>query len=334
MNSEWGVSDAAERLHRESLVWDMVWPLEPWCGNSWDKVAQFRAAGYNVLSLTLAGDNHNIGETTQRVAAARREVLARDDECILVESVDDISRAQIEGKLAIAFHFEGTRCFERNLDVIESFYQLGVRHTLLAFNQSNSAGGGCAEKVDGGLTNFGRLLVAEMERVGMLLDLSHTGRRTAMDALDIVTQPAVFTHSNADAVTPHFRNIEDEQAKACAATGGLVGVSSSNEYLGVETSNVDAIFRHIDYYVGLLGPDHVGLGFDVVFDPVALSDWIRTRPDEWPGKDDPAWTGFTYALPQDAPKVTELMLQHGYDQDSIRKILGGNYMRVCSQVWK
>lgn len=333
MTQTWGISKDAARIHRESLVWDMVWPLEPWCGNGWDKLSRFHAAGYNLISVTLAGDNHNIGEATQRVAAARAEVLSQPDELVLVESVADVLRAKTEGKLAVAFHFEGTRCFERNLDVVEIFYKLGVRHTLLAFNQANSAGGGCAEKTDGGLSNFGRQLVAEMERVGMLLDLSHTGRRTAMEALEIATRPAVFTHSNSDAVASHFRNLEDEQAMACAATGGLVGVSSSNEYLGVEQSNAEAIFRHIDYFVELLGPDHVGLGFDVVFDAVALSDWIRTRPDEWPGKDDPAWPGFTYGLPEDGPRVTEIMLQHGYDETSIRKILGENYVRICNEVW-
>lgn len=328
------VAGEAARIHAESLVWDMVFPLEPWCGNDWDKLARFQRAGYDVISITLAGDNHSISEAVQRVAAARREVLGRPEDLVLVESVDDVCRARDEGRLAVAFHFEGTRCFERNLDVIETFYRLGVRHTLLAFNQGNSVGGGCAERSDGGLTNFGRLLVAEMERVGMLLDLSHTGRKTAMDALEIATRPAVFTHSNADAVARHFRNLPDELAKACAATGGLVGVSSSNEYLGVQQSNPEAIFWHIDYYVQLLGPDHVGMGFDVVFDSKVLSDWIRTRPDEWPGKDDPAWPGFTYAIPEDGARVTELMVRNGYDEVSIHKILGENYVRICREVWK
>jgi membrane dipeptidase len=334
MLDRWGISEEAARIHRDALVWDMVWPLEPWCGNGWDKLERFHAAGYDFISVTLAGDNHNISEAMQRVAAARTQVLSRPHELVLVETVEDVARARAEGKLAVGFHFEGTRCFERNLETIEAFYKLGIRLSLLAFNQGNSVGGGCAEKADGGLTNFGRLLVVEMERVGMLLDLSHTGRRTAMDALEIATQPAVFTHSNSDAVAAHFRNLEDEQALACAATGGLVGVSSSNEYLGVDISNVEAIFRHIDYFVELLGPDHVGLGFDVVFDAVALSDWIRTRADEWPGKDDPKWPGFTYGLPEDAPRLTELMIKHGYDEESIRKILGENYRRVCTQVWK
>lgn len=330
----WGVNPDAGSLHGNALVWDMVWPLEPWCGNGWDKLPRFQDAGYDVISVTLAGDNHNIGEAVQRVAAARREVLGRGDTLVLAESAADIQRARAAGKLAVAFHFEGTRCFERNLDVVETFYKLGVRHTLLAFNQTNSAGGGCAENADGGLSGFGRKLVAEMERVGMLLDLSHTGRRTSMDALEIATRPVVFTHSNSDAIARHFRNLDDEQVRACAATGGLVGVSSSNEYLGVERTTPEAIFRHLDYYVELVGPEHVGLGFDIVFDPVALSDWIRTRPDEWPGKDDPDWPGFNYAVPEDAPRLTELMMNHGYTESDIRKILGENYLRICSETWR
>ncbi|MEE4218794.1 MAG: membrane dipeptidase [Xanthomonadales bacterium] len=331
-STQWAAGEAA-RIHAGSLVWDMVFPIEPWCGNGWDKLGRFHETGYDVISVTLAGDNHSISEAVQRVAAARREVLGRPDELVLVESVNDVHKARKEGRLGVAFHFEGTRCFERNLDMIEAFYQLGIRHTLLAFNQGNSVGGGCAERSDGGLTNFGRLLVEEMERVGMLLDLSHTGRKTAMDALEMATHPAVFTHSNADAVASHFRNLPDDLAKACAATGGLVGVSSSNEYLGVERSSPEAIFRHVDHYVQLLGPEHVGLGFDVVFDAKALSDWIRTRPDEWPGKDDPTWPGFTYGLPEDGLRLTELMVVNGYDEKAIRKILGKNYMRVCEEVW-
>lgn len=329
-----GISKEARNLYEQALVWDMVWPLEPWCGNDWDKLSRFQDAGYHCLSITLAGDNHNISEAMQRVAAARREIAGRSESVMLVESVADVQEARDQGKLAVAFHFEGTRCFERNLDLIEAFYKLGVRHTLLAFNQTNSAGGGCAEKVDGGLSNLGRNLVAEMQRVGMLLDLSHTGRRTAMDALEIATKPVVFSHSNADAIAKHFRNIEDEQVRACAASGGLVGVSSSNDYLGVDVSSPEAIFRHLDYYCELVGAEHVGLGLDIVFDATALSDWIRKRPDEWPGADDPAWPGFNYAVPTDVQLLTELMVSHGYAKADIRKILGENYLRICNAVWR
>lgn len=329
----WQVSPAVAALHRDALVCDMVWPLEPWCGNDWDRLEQFHAAGVDLVSLTLAGDNHNVSETVQRVAAARHKVFSAPEQFVLVESTADIEQAKAGGRLAVGFHFEGTRCFERNTDLVETFYRLGVRHALLAFNQGNSVGGGCGERADGGLTRFGEQLVAEMNRVGMIVDLSHTGRQTTLDAMAITTRPVLFSHSNAAGLVPHFRNIDDVQVRACAASGGMVGVSSSSEYLGEKVSSAQAMFRHIDYYVNLVGPEHVGLGLDIVFDHSALNAWIRTRPDEWPGTEAPDWPGFRYATPADYPALTGLMLDAGYAQNDIRGILGGNFLRVCAANW-
>jgi membrane dipeptidase len=286
-----------------------------------------------VLSLTIAGDDHTIGQAMARVAAARSRI-AREPGVVLAESVDDILAAQAAGKLALTLHFEGTRCFERNLDVVEAFYRLGVRHTLLAFNASNSAGGGCAEKQDGGLTAFGRRLIAEMERVGMMLDLSHVGARTSLEAIEAATRPVVFSHSNAAAVTPHYRNLTDEQIRACAATGGLVGLSGSSDYLGDATASTAAMFRHLDHIVELVGVDHVGLGLDLVFDAEAVSNFARARADEWPQARDPAWPGFRYARPAQLVELVGLMLDHDYRESHIAKFLGGNHLRVARAVWK
>lgn len=331
--SDWQVSETAASLHGDALTWDMVYPIEPWCGNGFDKLARYKAAGFNLVSLCLAGDNHNIGEAIQRIGSARRVILNDPQHYVLVSSVDDIRRAREEDKLAIYLHCEGTRCFERNLDMVEVFYALGIRHTLLAFNQTNSAGGGCAEKTDGGLSNFGRLLVAEMERVGMIVDLSHTGRKTSLEAMEIATRPMIFSHSVADKVNSHFRNLTDEQIKACAETGGTIGMSGSNAYLGDPQSSNEAIFRHIDYIAELVGTEHIGLGLDLVFDADALNAWIRTRPDEWPGADAPDWEGFHYAVPEQVPALTELMLNRGYSETQIRGILGENWLRVCREIW-
>lgn len=326
--------DKAERLYADSIVWDMVWPLEPYCGNDFSALTRFKDCGYTLISLTVAGDNHNISEAAQRVAAIRRQVLDNADAYVLVETVADVQRAKAEDKLAIALHFEGTRCFERNLDMIEAFYQLGVRHTLIAFNNSNSAGGGCAEAVDGGLTAYGRLLVAELERVGMLLDLSHTGEKTSLDALEMATRPTVFTHSNAARLTPHYRNLTDEQISACAKTGGLVGISGSSGYLGDLDTKIETVFKHMDYMVQLVGPKHVGLGLDIVFNADELNKWIRTRPEEWPGTSDPDWPGFRYVQPEQVSGLCELMLRAGYADGDVVNILGGNYMRICADVWE
>ncbi len=323
----------AEALLRDALVWDNVWPLEPWVGNDLDRFETFRTAGYDVISLTVAGDNHNAAEALARVAAVRRR-LRDQPGARLVEGLDDIAAARAAGELAVLLHFEGTRCFERNLDLVAAFYRLGVRHTLLAFNQANSAGGGCAEASDGGLTRFGRALVAEMERVGMLLDLSHCGRRTSLDALAAASRPAVFSHSNCDAVFPHYRNLSDEQIRACAATGGLVGLSGSSMYLGDPAAGSAALFRHLDHIVQLCGPEHAGLGLDVVFDAEVLMEWMRGRPEEWPDAAEKDWPGVRYARPAQLAELVELMLRAGYGEATVRGVLGENLERVCRAVWR
>ena len=328
----------ALELLKSSVVWDNVWPVDlpgnESVGNRWDQLQRFANAGVGAVGLTLAGDNHNSAEALRLTGWARNEIRTRSSQLALAQSIDDIMAARRDGKLAIVLQFEGTRCFERDLNLIEIFYALGVRQVILAFNNANCTGAGCAEPVDGGLTSYGRRFIAEAERVGMLVDLSHVGRRTSLDALAVATKPMVFSHSNSTAVHPNFRNIDDEQASACARTGGLVGISGSSEYLGDLQCRSETLFRHLDHYVQLIGADHVGLGFDVVFDADPLSRWVRSRPDEWPMARDPAWPGFRYAVPEQIVDLVALMLSHGYPEAAIKGILGLNHVRICGRVWK
>jgi membrane dipeptidase len=326
------ISLQAAQLHADAVIWDNVWPLEPWCGNDYGTLGQFLDSGVTVISLTLAGDNHNISEAVQRVAAARRKILSDPQHFLLVERITDVFEAKRTARLALTFHLEGTRCFERNLDMVELYSRLGVHHALLAFNAGNSVGGGCAERSDGGLTAFGRRLVAEMERVGMLVDLSHTGCRTGFDAMEAATKPVLFTHSNSAVLHPHFRNLSDDQVRACAATGGAVGVSGSSQYLGDSQASTESILRHIDHYVQTVGPRHVVLGLDLVSDAAAVDAYMRARPEEWPMTRDPGWPGCQYARPSQLPELTEGMLKRGYGSDAILDILGRNYLRLYRNV--
>jgi membrane dipeptidase len=328
----------AAALVRSALVWDNVFPInlpgEVQLGNSWDALQSFRDAGVDVVSITLAGDNHNLSQAFSLCAWAHRELRARENRLLLVKNLADIERARVSGRLAIILHFEGTRCFERDPRVIELFYDLGIRQSLIAFNQQNSAGGGCADPEDGGLTPYGQRLIREMQRVGMLVDLSHVGQRTSLDAIAVATRPVVFSHSNARALCPSFRNLTDEQIRACARSGGVVGVSGSSEYLGDLACSSETVFRHIDYLASCVGVDHVALGLDVVFDPDSLSAWARGRPEEWPMTKDPHWAGFRYAQPGQITHVVELMLQAGYSEADARKVLGENWLRVCAATWQ
>lgn len=323
----------AQSLYASAIVWDNVFPLEPWVGNDLDALGKLKAAGFTAVSLTIAGDNHSIGEAVQRVAAARRQIAARPDFRPLL-SVEDVRAAKREGRLAVGLHFEGTRCLERNLDMIAVYRALGVMHNLLAFNQGNSVGGGCGEAGDGGLTRFGRRVVAEMQRVGMLVDLSHTGAKTSLDAFAMATKPMVISHSNCRAVHEHWRNVTDEQIRACAATGGLVGLSGSSEYLGDPAASTEGMLRHVQHVADLVGPAHLGLGFDFVFDSDALNNWIRGRPEEWPGTDSPDWPGFRYARPAQAEELAEALLARGWRDAEVLGLLGGNHLRVCDAAWQ
>lgn len=338
MQIESAHAERARQLLKSSVVWDNVWPVDlpghESVGNTWDQLDRFAAAGVTAIGLTLAGDNHNSAEALRLTAWGRSELRARDSKVMLAQSVADIVEAKRIGKLAVVLQFEGTRCFERDLNLIDAFYAMGVRQTLLAFNNANCTGSGCAEKVDGGLTSYGRRFIREAERVGMLIDLSHVGRQTSLDAFAMAQRPMVISHSNANAVHSSFRNVDDVQAAACADTGGLVAISGSSEYLGDTQCRTETLFRHLDHYVQRLGASHVGIGLDIVFKPEPLNRWARNRPEEWPMTQDPSWPGFSYAMPEQVVELVGLMLANGYPEAAVEDILGRNYLRVCSQVWR
>ena len=150
----------------------------------------------------------------------------------------------------------------------------------------------------------------------------------------MATKPAVFSHSNCNAIHPHFRNLTDAQIRACAATGGLLGLSGSSIYLGDDSVRSESLFRHLDHVVQLVGAEHACLGLDVVFETEPLNRFMRARPEEWPDAARPDWPGVHYAQPTQLVELTELMLGAGYGETAIRGILGQNLMRVCGAVWR
>ena len=329
------VTDHAETLYNESLVWDMVWPWEPWCGNDFDRLSLFRDTGFNVLSMSIAGDRFNLSESIKRIAETRSRIYAIDY-VRLCENVEDIKSARDQGQLAVLLHFEGTMPLELDLNMIEVFYKLGVRHNLLAFNNANNVGGGAMDtgERDGGLTAFGKKVVREMERVGMLVDLSHVGHRTALETLELAENPCLYTHSNPAALFEHPRNISDQEITACAATGGLVGIPGSSMYHGDTACKPQTLFRHLDHIVQLVGSAHAGLGLDYFFDTKRLSQFMRNRPEEWPEASASNWPGVKSARLEDVLLLTQEMVGAGYSDQDVRNILGENYIRICSQVWK
>lgn len=291
-----------------------------------------RSLGLSVLCLNIGFDLTQFEENIRVLAHFRHFVQRHPDRYLLIDTVADIHEAKRSNRLGVCFDLEGTRALGDQLSMVELFYQLGVKWMLMAYNRNNSVGGGCQDE-DSGLTPFGRDVLDEMVRVGMVPCCSHTGWRTVMQVMEHVPGPVIFSHSNAHALHNHPRNISDELIKACAAKGGVVGINGLSPFLGAGGNPVELMFRHIDHVVQLVGADHVGLGLDYVYDMKELEDFIKSRPDLFPPeKGYSADIGF--AAPESIPALIDTMLDHGYSHETIVKIMGGNHLRVAAAVWK
>ena len=327
---------AAKALIRDSVVWDNTFPFGPLCGTQ-DAHARtlekMRAIGYTCVALTTASDEEDMAAAMKKIAADNRFFQEHADRYLRVEHADDVARAKSEGKLGVVYSFQGTLPFDRDAGFVEMYYRLGVRMALMAYNQKNHVGDGCHERTDSGLSRLGVEVVREMNRVGMIVDCSHTGYRTTMDVFEVATGPVVFSHSNARALVDHERNIRDDQALACARTGGVIGLNGIGFFLGGNDSSAANLFRHLDHFVQLVGAEHVGLGIDVVSDMTPLMDLVNRNKAKYP--DESGYTSTPAAGgPELIPEVTEVMLAHGYRDDDVRGILGGNWLRVARQVWR
>lgn len=322
-------------------VWDMT---VPWLPVYWDidVLARYKRAGFTFVSATLQ-DWPPTFQGMRRCVERFREIAKAEAAWLTFgTSLDDIDRGRREGKLVLGLNSQETRIIEDDLSRVAALHELGVRHMLLAYNVRNLVADGCAEAADAGLSNFGRRLVREMNRVGIIVDCSHTGRRSSLEAIEISERPVIFSHSNAYSVCAHIRNIHDDQIRACADRGGVIGVVGVGAFLGSVTPRPDDLFRHVDYVSSLVGPQHVGLGTDYVsILPVQehAAAWAARACDlrTWPAPID-AWrdpTGTqipfeeTHCLPPEGLlALVGIMLNHGYSESVIQGILGANFRRV------
>lgn len=323
-------------LYDEALVWDQhaCLPLRPE-ESAVEELALYAKSGVDFVSINVGMDSTPPLDALKVLSAFRHGVLQREDRFALVGSAPDVARAKAAGRLAVAFDLEGTEPVDGSLDMIQTYYGLGVRTMLIAYNEPNRAGGGCHGDPQLGLTTFGQAVVKEMNRIGMLVDATHCSRRTTFDLFELSATPVVLSHSVPAGVKQHPRNVDDEQMLACAQTGGVIGINGVGIFLGDNDASTESLVRAIDYAVQLVGPEHVGLGLDFVFDRAELSAFIEANATTFP-------SGFGYtengpvhfASPDQLPAVTSALGVLGYPDDAIMGILGGNFYRVANQVWR
>ncbi len=286
-------------------------------------------AGFTVVSINVGFADMTWSDHLKILTFIRGWVAQRPKSYRLVSSVDDVDRCLADGKLGIVFDVEGMVPVQDDASRIETLYQMGVRWMLIAYNRNNKAGGGCMDD-DCGLTDIGRAVISEMNRVGMVLCLSHTGRQTAIEAIEYSASPTIFSHSNPNSVHHHVRNVHDDIIKQCAAKGGVIGISGIGLFLGASTDLLTAWVDQVEYVLDLVGPNHVGIGLDYVFDTGELRQHIKSNPSLYPQ----TFGNLEMLAPECLPALIEAMLRRGVSESDLRKLLGLNWRRIAQQVWR
>jgi membrane dipeptidase len=325
--SDLQISGRARELLKDALVWDAHAGFSSTPDQDLSQLSRYIDGGVDFLSINIGYDAFPWDHTVRTVAAYRHWLLQHGDQYVVVDGIKDIDRAKAEGKLAVAFDLEGAVALGGQLSMLAVYRKLGVRQMHFVYNLNNEAGGGCQDD-DQGLTDFGRSLVDEANRLGIVLDCSHVGYRSSLEVIDRSAEPVVFSHSNSKAVVDHPRNITDEQMHAVASRGGLVGVTGVGRFLGDPEARSSTFVHAVDIAVQTVGIDHVCIGLDYTWKRGAAFSKFRAF---WP--EEHYHGTFAYLGPHQLPEITELLLRRGYEEKDIRALFGGNYYKLARQVW-
>jgi membrane dipeptidase len=315
--------------------------------SNWDSPAVYeslRAGGVTAINATIA-TWEGFAETLDNISAWSARLKERSDSIALVETVDDILEAKRSGRTGIILGWQNATPIENDLNRLGLFHSLGVRIVQVTYHERNLLGNGCYERRDDGLSHFGVDAVAEMNRLGILVDLSHVGEKTTLDAIETSRKPVAFTHANARSYHDVLRNKTDEALRALADRGGVVGVTCIVTFLrtGYE-STVDDYAEAIDDMVGRVGIEHVGIGTDYTQDqPESFWRYIGSQQGtKYPSTFDDGTARYQdqqlypkgLETPDKLPDLADALARRGHGSAAIEKILGGNWLRIFRDVWE
>jgi len=359
----WPASEAAKAFVAETVVIGML--ASPY-GTGWSENQQLltyfeeaRAAGITGHSMTLAAASHNWDELLRQHHAFRSAMAEEPDKYVFVRHTRDIEAAHIQGKTAVIWNSQTSTILEEDLSRMAALKDMGIASMILAYNDRFRTGSGSLAAYNGmddGLTTWGKAVLDEMVKYGIILDLSHTGNRTAMDAMDHMEKhhpdvPYVFTHSlpaglyvNEQNATERgcYRNISDEEAIRAAKSGGYVSPTFTEWMIdGIWPDDLTPkqAADMIDYYAKLVGVDHVGIATDDMFDTELIVAFAKKNAAMY---NDGGYmiNAFNNGADDSAPlsrilaAVTDELWSRGYTNEDLAKIYGGNKMRVFQQVWE
>jgi len=332
-----------QELHRQAFIVDAHFDLAPDVAHQRERGApqvigsqyleRFREGGFDLIVSSIFIENYFLPEMGLRRALDQISHLSEelDDLCdafLLCRSLTDIQTVRADGRIGLLLSLEGADPLQNDLKLLRIFYDLGVRGLGLTWSRRNYAADGCSftpepEAHPGGLTDFGRALVRKAEQLGMLLDVSHMNEAGFWEVMQTTTRPVIASHSNCRALADTPRNLTDDQIKALAAAGGVMGMNAISAFVGDASRRrgVEDMLNHVDHVATLVGIAHVGLGLDFCSgfkNYLSLPHALDTY-DVLPGH-------------QDLKKFTAGLVERGYSDENILQVLGGNFMRIYEQV--
>jgi len=322
-----------------ALIMDAMGELRP----EYDAalLREMLASGLDSVTVTLC-DPKFLGAEALDVAVNGlleydRAVEAQPDLLLKATSIADLDRATRSGRIAVFYLFQNSEQFGDDLDRVAMFYRLGLRSCQVTYNTRNRAGVGCLEEGDdGGLTDFGRELVDTMNAMGMLVDLSHANMPTMLDTIEHSRVPVTVSHTGCAAVHTHARNTTDENLRALADHGGVVGMCQLRPFLTTKKEeNLHAYFDHMEHAIRVAGTDHVCIGSDRDHRVIELTpEYLAELRSEQGNINNNEMPWFIHELngPRRMEVIWDGLVDRGYSEDVVEKVMGGNLRRLYAEV--
>jgi membrane dipeptidase len=330
--NESGEKMNARELHDDAIVIDGL-VIAKW---DRDLFEDMRKGGLTAANCTVSVWE-GFQNTVNNIVEMNNLIEANSDIVTKVTCTDDIRRAKRGGKTGVMLGFQNAHAFEDQIGYVQVFKDLGVGVVQMCYNTQNLVGTGCYER-DGGLSGFGYEIVEEMNRVGMMCDLSHVGEKTSREVILASEKPVCYSHCLPSGLKDHPRNKSDEELKFIADHGGFVGVTMFAPFLknGIHSSIEDYV-EAIDYIFNLVGEDQIGIGTDFTQGHgQPFFEWL-THDKGYARR----LTNFGEIINPEGirtlgefPNLTDALLRHGFSETQVRKIMGENWLRVLGDVWR
>lgn len=297
---------------------------------------RLKGAGVNVVAVTVAAHNDSFDDVLRVIFNYMCLLAAKPEMTMRIDVPQDLTEAQEGGRLGIMFLNQNSGYIGGDTWKWSIMHRLGVRLAQLTYNERNVYGDGCREPENRGLTAYGQQAVQEMNTLGICLDISHTGERTSLEAIEYSSQPVIASHANCRHISPSQRNLSNDMMKAVAESGGVMGLTphSAMAFRSVgERPSVSDYLDQFEYAVETVGIDHVGVGTDL-FESYTKLSWESSTKRMYPN----AWYWETmyaeeFNRVEGWEKLVSGLLSRGFGEEDIRKLLGENWQRVFNEVW-